>query len=68
LIVAGRQDAWVGYRRAAALVDELPRATLAVIDLAGHHLGRIERPSLFRALVRDWIERVESPLTVGDGA
>lgn len=68
LIVAGRQDARVGYRRAAALVDELPRATLAVIDLAGHHLGRIERPSLFRALVRDWIERLESPLTVGDGA
>lgn len=41
------------------LVDELPRATLAVIDLAGHHLGRIERPTLFQALVRDWLERVE---------
>ena len=33
--------------------------TLAVVDLAGHHLGRIERPTLFRALVRDWLERLE---------
>lgn len=59
LILAGRQDARVGYRGAAALVDEFPRATLAVIDLAGHHLGRIERPTLFQALVRDWLVRLE---------
>jgi pimeloyl-ACP methyl ester carboxylesterase len=59
LILAGRQDSRVGYRSAARLVEELPRATLAVIDLAGHHLGRIERPMLFQALVRDWLERLE---------
>ena len=59
LILAGRQDARVGYRRASRSLDELPRATLAVIDLAGHHLGRIERPTLFQALVRDWLERLE---------
>jgi pimeloyl-ACP methyl ester carboxylesterase len=61
LILAGRQDARVGYRRASTLVDELPRATLAVIDLAGHHLGRIERPELFQALLRDWLVRLEQP-------
>jgi pimeloyl-ACP methyl ester carboxylesterase len=60
LILAGRQDARVGYRRATTLIDEFPRATLAVVDLAGHHLGRIERPTLFQALVRDWLERIEA--------
>ena len=68
LILAGRQDSRVGYRRAAALVEELPRATLAVIDLGGHHLGRIESPALFRALVRDWLERLERPQASGDAA
>ena len=41
---------------------ELPRATVAVLDLAAHHLGRIERPTLYAALLRDWLERIESPL------
>ena len=59
LILAGRQDARVGFRGAMTLVDELPRATLAVLDLAGHHLGRIERPALFEALVRDWLDRLD---------
>ena len=59
LVLAGRQDARVGYRGALGLVEELPRATYAVLDLAGHHLGRIERPELFRALVGDWLGRLE---------
>ena len=66
LILAGRQDARVGYRRAMALVDELPRATVGLLDLAGHHLGRIERPMLFASLVEDWLQRIESPLEQGD--
>ena len=61
LILAGRQDARVGFRGAWSLVDELPRATFAVLDLAGHHLGRIECPELFRALVGDWLGRLEGP-------
>lgn len=60
LILTGRQDSRVGYRGAWGLVDELPRATYAVLDLAGHHLGRIERPELFQALVRDWLRRLEA--------
>ncbi len=58
LIFTGRQDSTVGYRVAWGLLDELPRATYAVVDLAGHHLGRIERPALFAALVGDWLERM----------
>jgi pimeloyl-ACP methyl ester carboxylesterase len=59
LILTGRQDATVGYRSAFGLLDELPRATYAVIDLAGHHLGRVERPGVFRPLVDDWLDRME---------
>ena len=59
VILTGRQDATVGYRSAFSLLDELPRATYAVADLAGHHLGRVERPEVFRCLVSDWLDRLE---------
>jgi pimeloyl-ACP methyl ester carboxylesterase len=58
VILTGRQDATVGYRSAFSLLDEFPRATYAVADLAGHHLGRVERPEVFRCLVDDWLERL----------
>ncbi|MEO8107401.1 MAG: alpha/beta hydrolase, partial [Actinomycetes bacterium] len=58
LILTGRQDATVGYRSAFDLLDELPRATYAVADLAGHHLGRVECPEVFRCLVSDWLARL----------
>lgn len=61
LILAGRQDSTVGYRGAWGLVHEFPRATYAVVDLAGHHFGRIERPTLFAALVADWLQRITDP-------
>lgn len=60
LILAGRQDATVGYRGAWGLLEEFPRATCAVLDMAGHHLGRIERPGPFRALVGDWLDRMQA--------
>ena len=59
LILTGRQDATVGYRAAWGLTDEFPRATYASLDLAGHWLGRVERPGVFAALVRDWLERMD---------
>ncbi len=62
LILTGRQDSTVGYRGAWGLVDEFSRATYAVVDLAGHHLGRIERPAPFAALVGDWLERMADEL------
>jgi pimeloyl-ACP methyl ester carboxylesterase len=63
LLLTGRQDSTVGFRAAWDLLEEFPRATYAVLDMAGHQLGRVERPAAFRALVADWLERMrmESP-------
>jgi pimeloyl-ACP methyl ester carboxylesterase len=60
LIVAGRQDAVVGYRDALAILERFPQATFAVLDTAGHLLPG-ERPELLAALVNDWLDRVERP-------
>lgn len=62
LIALGHQDATVGYEGQLQLLPEFPRATVAVVDMAGHYLGRVERPKVFNCLVRDWIERVEISL------
>jgi pimeloyl-ACP methyl ester carboxylesterase len=58
LILTGRHDNWEGYREAYALLDAFPRATFAVLDRAGHALA-VEQKSLFRALVSEWLDRVE---------
>lgn len=62
LIALGHQDATVGFRSQIKLLDEFPRATLSVADLVGHHFGRIEQSALFRALIVDWLERMEMGL------
>ena len=64
LIVAGRQDAIVGYRDAWPLLDHLPRATFAVLDRAGHGLED-EQTTLFRALAHEWLDRVEEYVAQG---
>ncbi|UWQ84651.1 alpha/beta fold hydrolase [Leisingera caerulea] len=56
LIVAGRQDSVSGYLGAVDLLPEFTRATLAVLDTAGHGLAW-ERPEAFNALFRDWLDR-----------
>jgi len=58
LFVLGRQDSVVGYRGAFALDSGYPRATIAVLDRAGHGLPW-EQPAVFNALVGDWLDRVE---------
>jgi pimeloyl-ACP methyl ester carboxylesterase len=58
VILTGRQDALAGYEAAWSLLPEFPRATFATLDLAGHWLGRVERPAPFRALLADWIDRM----------
>ena len=58
VIVAGRLDSTVGYAAAADLVDHYPHATLAVLDAAGHALAH-EQPELLRALLAEWLGRVE---------
>jgi pimeloyl-ACP methyl ester carboxylesterase len=57
LIVAGRLDSTVGYGAATDLIDHYPHASLAVVDDAGHALPH-EQPDLLRALVAEWLARV----------
>ena len=54
--MAGRQDSVVGYAAAADLLDHYPRATLAVLDGAGHALPH-EQPDALAALLDDWLAR-----------
>jgi pimeloyl-ACP methyl ester carboxylesterase len=58
VVVAGRLDSTVGYAAAVDLVDHYPHASLAVVDDAGHALPH-EQPELLRALLADWLARVE---------
>jgi pimeloyl-ACP methyl ester carboxylesterase len=58
LVVAGRLDSTVGYAAAADLVDHYRHASLAVVDDAGHALPH-EQPELLRALLGEWLARVE---------
>jgi pimeloyl-ACP methyl ester carboxylesterase len=57
-VVAGRLDSTVGYAAAIDLVDHYPHASLAVVDDTGHALPH-ERPELLRALLDEWLARVE---------
>lgn len=58
LILTGRQDTSVGYLDQFALLPHYPRASFAVLDVAGHNL-QIEQPALFDALMTEWLDRVD---------
>jgi pimeloyl-ACP methyl ester carboxylesterase len=58
LVVAGRLDSTVGYAAAVDLLDSHPHAALAVLDDAGHALPH-EQPDLLRALLAEWLARIE---------
>jgi pimeloyl-ACP methyl ester carboxylesterase len=58
VVVAGRLDSTVGYAAAIDLVEYYPHASLAVVDDAGHALPH-EQPELLRALLAEWLVRVE---------
>lgn len=58
LFLAGRHDNWVGYQDAYQLLENYPRASFAILDCAGHALS-VEQQTLFRALVSEWLDRVE---------
>jgi pimeloyl-ACP methyl ester carboxylesterase len=62
LLLAGRQDSTVGYATAWRLLDHYPRATLAVLDCAGHALPH-EQPGLLGDLVGEWLDRVREETT-----
>ena len=59
LIVAGRQDASVGYLDSCKMLAQFQRATLAVLDKAGHYLPT-EQGELLHALAIEWLERMEA--------
>jgi pimeloyl-ACP methyl ester carboxylesterase len=58
LILTGRQDHVTGYADQYALLPHYPRATFAVLDVAGHNL-QFEQPELFEALMNEWLDRVK---------
>ncbi|MBG0815530.1 alpha/beta fold hydrolase [Planomonospora sp. ID82291] len=57
VVIAGRQDHVVGYEDAFALLAHYPRASYAVLDVAGHN-AQFEQPELFDALMLEWLDRV----------
>jgi pimeloyl-ACP methyl ester carboxylesterase len=57
LILAGRQDATAGYAWSWRLLEHYPRATVAVLDRAGHALPH-EQVGLVTALLGEWLDRV----------
>ncbi len=58
LIVTGRQDCLVGYRDHWRLLENYPRASFVVLDMAGHGL-QIEQADVFNVLVGEWLDRVK---------
>ncbi len=58
LFITGRQDNVVGYQSAWDIIAQYPRATFAVLDVAGHN-AQIEQLELFDALTHNWLDRVE---------
>jgi pimeloyl-ACP methyl ester carboxylesterase len=61
LVVAGRQDSNGGYADAVAWGVRQPRATLVVVDRAGHAVADEQR-DLVRAHFREWLARVHEGL------
>jgi pimeloyl-ACP methyl ester carboxylesterase len=73
LILVGRQDSRVGFLEAletgkevrpeigVSLQEQYPRATIVVLDRAGHALP-VGSTEVFQALVRDWVARIEELL------
>lgn len=53
LIVAGTQDAVVGFEDQRALAARFPEATYAGLEHAGHNV-HIDQPEMVRALLREW--------------
>ena len=58
LFIAGKQDQVVGFQQLAQLSHYYPRATHAVMGLAGHN-AQIDQEALFTVLVENWLKRIE---------
>jgi pimeloyl-ACP methyl ester carboxylesterase len=58
LLLAGRQDASVGWEDMLKIVRNYTRGTFAVLDRAGHGL-EVEQDTVFNCLVNEWLDRIE---------
>ena len=58
LFVMGRQDHFVGYKDSLKILDNYSRATICVIDEAGHNV-QIEKIKIIETLTLDWLERID---------
>lgn len=58
LVIAGRQDEVVGWRDQMAALAEWPRATVAILDMAGHEFPLGPQKPLLDALVADFLSRI----------
>jgi pimeloyl-ACP methyl ester carboxylesterase len=59
LVLLGRQDTEVGFEDQYDLYKSWKRATIQILDKAGHNL-QIERGGIFSASFLDWLERIET--------
>ncbi|GAA1465417.1 alpha/beta hydrolase [Nocardiopsis exhalans] len=59
LHVFGRQDQVVGFEDGLALRDHYTRGSFVVLDAAGHNV-HLEQTEVVGALVRDWLDRVDT--------
>lgn len=53
IIIVGRQDHVVGFEDQVALSPHYPRASIAVLDRAGHNV-HLDQPTVVYALIRAW--------------
>ncbi|HXY88220.1 MAG TPA: alpha/beta hydrolase [Candidatus Acidoferrales bacterium] len=58
LILAGRQDASVGYADLLKIFENYSRGTFVILDRAGHGL-EVEQEVVFNCMVDEWLDRVE---------
>jgi len=65
LFLLGKQDLAVGYRDAWDIIEKYPYATYAILDRTGHDL-QIEKEVIFNSLVNEWLDRIESYLSINE--
>lgn len=59
VIITGRQDHVVGFQDQIDLLGHYPRATLAVLDEAGHN-AHLDQPEHTALLLDEWLARMDS--------
>lgn len=61
LLVLGRQDTIVGYADQVKVLEDYPRATFSILDMAGHNL-QLEQTEVLKTLLINWLGRCENEI------